>query len=474
MNNEQTIPEGPICFVIMKFGKKDTPEYKLHRSIYDDILRPAVEESGLGYKCVRADDIMRPRSIIKDIVELIWKADIVIADLSDQNPNVFYELGVRHALKGRTIMLVQSMEEVPFDVRNYRIIEYSPNSPSGFRQVTVAIRNHLQELYNDPQASDSPVLDVLSSIVHPLVAEEGGTCDANISREIKMMKSNMEGLMRRFDTEVAAKLEMVTDVAETQKNNVEKINQIFSQLRPNLLNELFTNLDKIGHRVEELSQSEMLTTLIDKFGLNGIHRTRPDAIEKAFYPLMDSETKQIDIVGSTIFGLRGSSWVNTARILDLFKNKKLTEEKFVIRILLTHYEFLSTRMDQERNVKTPDRYVISREAVSAIEELRKRDLLDNVRFYKGAPTCFTIVCHQQKQMLLNPYPYEREAYSSWSIIFSDVPTGVYQDFLISHVENPWENSLLTEPYSDGYEKALRERADKDLEQYIAETKSRPR
>ncbi len=180
---------------------------------------------------------------------------------------------------------------------------------------------------------------------------------------------------------------------------------------------------------------------------------------------MEKENRQIDIVGSTIFGLRGHNWVTTAKILDLLRTKKLTESNFIIRILLTHYNYLSTRMDQERNVKTPDRYVISQESVKAIEELRKRDLLDNVRFYKGAPTCFTIVCHSQKKMLLNPYPYEREAYSSWTIVFREVPSGIYQEFLISHVENPWQNSLLNEVFSDKYENRLKERAKLDLKEF---------
>lgn len=467
----ENIKSGPTCFVIMKFGQKDSPEYELFRSIYEDIIKPAVEESGLGYTCVRADDIMRPRSIIKDIVEYLWTSEIVIADLTDQNPNVFYELGVRHALKGRTIMLVQSIDDVPFDVRNYRIIEYSPNSPKGFRKVTTEIRNHLEELHNDPKATDSPVLDILPDFIHPIIGTTED-CDESYNREIKIVKRNIEGLLNRFDSEVATKLDLVTDVAEVQRNNVERINQIFAQIRPNIFNELFSNLDKIANKVQELSGSEMVSSVVDKFGLLGIHRTRPDAIENVFFSIMEKERKQIDIVGSTIFGLRGNSYVTTARILDLLKNKKLTEEKFVIRILLTHYEYLSTRIDQERNVKTPDRYVISRESVSAIDELRKRDLLGSVRFYKGAPTCFTLVCHDQKQMLLNPYPYEREAYSSWSIIFKDVPTGIFQDFLISHVENPWENPLLVEKYSKEYEDNLKQKADSDLEQYIKEAKSK--
>jgi hypothetical protein len=56
-----------ICFVIMKFGQKDTEEAKRQKSIYEDIIKPAVEEANLGYECLRADEIMEPGSVIKDI-----------------------------------------------------------------------------------------------------------------------------------------------------------------------------------------------------------------------------------------------------------------------------------------------------------------------------------------------------------------------------------------------------------------------
>jgi hypothetical protein len=51
-------------------------------------------------------------------------------------------------------------------------------------------------------------------------------------------------------------------------------------------------------------------------------------------------------------------------------------------------------------------------------------------------------------MLLNPYPYEREAFNSWSIVFRETPGGIYQDFKKAHFDQPWDNSNLTVPLSD--------------------------
>jgi hypothetical protein len=466
----QSNQESKTCFVVMKFGRKGTDEFEQQKSLYEDIVKPAVEEAGLGYTCIRVDDIMRPTSIIKDIVKYLWSSDIVIADLTGQNPNVFYELGVRHALKGRTVMLVQSIDDVPLDVRSYRVIEYSPNNAAGFRRVIKEIRRHLEELSKDPSAMDSPVIDSLPVGAKPFEEALSQSPQASLVRDLRIVKNSVEGLSRRFDTEVASRLDSVSAVADLQKLTMDNLNQFASQLRPNLLSELAMQVDKITHRIEDVARSEVLSHIVERFGLVGVHRTRLDAIEQEFYQIMETETKQIDIVGSTIFGLRGNSWVTTQRILDLLRSKRIADDKFVVRILLTHYEFLSTRMAQERLVKTPDRYVISKESVVAIEELRKRELLDCVRFYKGAPTCFSIVCHEHKQMLLNPYPYEKEAYTTWTVVFREVPSGIYQDFLIAHVENPWENSLLKEKFSEDYEKRLKEKADADFEEYYRESR----
>lgn len=77
------------------------------------------------YLFVNALDMDNPRSVLRDIVEGIYGAEVVIADLTGANPNVYYELGLAHALRKKTIILTQAIDELPFDIRAYRVIEYS-------------------------------------------------------------------------------------------------------------------------------------------------------------------------------------------------------------------------------------------------------------------------------------------------------------------------------------------------------------
>lgn len=90
-----------LCFVIMPIGSGDAYEVYLNR--YTNIIRPAIEgyqkDGSRVFDAVRADFISKTGSINKTVIQHIYNADLVIADLTDLNPNVFYELGVRHAPK---------------------------------------------------------------------------------------------------------------------------------------------------------------------------------------------------------------------------------------------------------------------------------------------------------------------------------------------------------------------------------------
>ena len=115
------------CFVIMPFGAEGSPEHKRNLEIFENVIRRAVASSGVfaPADCIRVDLVDKPGSIVEDIVDGLHKADIVVADLTGRNPNVFYELGARHVLRRGTILVTQSPEDVPFHLRNFRLIPYT-------------------------------------------------------------------------------------------------------------------------------------------------------------------------------------------------------------------------------------------------------------------------------------------------------------------------------------------------------------
>ena len=91
-------------------------------SIYDRVIKSGLELAGLSVKC--ADDIQNQRNILRDVFDGIVNSDLIVADLTNLNPNVFYELAVAHAFRKPVILITQNMDEVPFDLKPYRLIEY--------------------------------------------------------------------------------------------------------------------------------------------------------------------------------------------------------------------------------------------------------------------------------------------------------------------------------------------------------------
>ena len=104
------------AFVLMPFTEELSDVYKY-------LISEGLNST--GYEAKRADDILSQNNILGDIVEGIATSDLIVADLTGANPNVYYELGIAHALNKKVILLIQDIDELPFDLRSYRVISYS-------------------------------------------------------------------------------------------------------------------------------------------------------------------------------------------------------------------------------------------------------------------------------------------------------------------------------------------------------------
>lgn len=101
-------------FVIMPFSEDFLELYEMLKKEFD-----------ASFSFTNAGDLDNQQNILKDIVEGIYNAEIVIADLTGLNPNVFYELGLAHAMHKKVIILTQDIGELPFDIKSYRAVQYS-------------------------------------------------------------------------------------------------------------------------------------------------------------------------------------------------------------------------------------------------------------------------------------------------------------------------------------------------------------
>ena len=149
------------CFVIMPFsttGDKQQHTTEYWNDFFSNVIKPAVEN--LGYTCKRSS--AEPGNIMKAIVNELVNSDVVLAVLTDYNPNVWYELGTRHSLKHGTIMMLERGQKIPFDIARYGVICYD-NEITGGTKFQENLRNAIQKIESD--GADSPVQDFVTYII---------------------------------------------------------------------------------------------------------------------------------------------------------------------------------------------------------------------------------------------------------------------------------------------------------------------
>ena len=125
-----------LCFLLMPFEEKRGP-------IYEDHIRVVVESEGLS--CLRSDEIAGTNLITWDIWEKINRARLIIADLTGKNANVFYEVGLAHALGKEVILITQTIKDVPFDLRALRCLVYS-FTPRGMKDMESKLRATIRQI----------------------------------------------------------------------------------------------------------------------------------------------------------------------------------------------------------------------------------------------------------------------------------------------------------------------------------------
>ena len=147
------------CFVICPVGTEGTKIRKRANQLLKHIIAPVVTQLGYEYPD-RADLTSEHRQTIpEDISRRLFEADLVIADLSNCNANVFYELGKRHAWGGRCIHLTQDIASLPFDVKQYRVIRYDVADLDLAESVRIQLDAAIKNVETFPPTKPCPLTD---------------------------------------------------------------------------------------------------------------------------------------------------------------------------------------------------------------------------------------------------------------------------------------------------------------------------
>ncbi len=164
----------PHAFIVMPFGTKKGGDGSIYNfnAIYKSLIKPALEEA--GFEPFRADEETASGDILTDMFQELLLADLVLCDLSIDNANAFYELGIRHAFRKRGVMHIQAGRSyMPFDIFNVRTLPYHI-TPEGvpdreyLKNDIQAIARMAKDTWNsDRDAVHSPIFNLLTGLKEP-------------------------------------------------------------------------------------------------------------------------------------------------------------------------------------------------------------------------------------------------------------------------------------------------------------------
>lgn len=164
----------PHAFVVMPFGKKKGADGSIYdfNAIYSELIKPTLESA--GFESFRADEETASGDILTDMFQELLLADLVMADMSIDNANVFYELGIRHALRKRGVVHIQAGRAyMPFDVFSVRTIPYhiTPEGvpdPAFLEKDKAAIGRVCRATWaSEPDRVHSPIFSLLTGLPEP-------------------------------------------------------------------------------------------------------------------------------------------------------------------------------------------------------------------------------------------------------------------------------------------------------------------
>lgn len=182
------------AFVISPIGKLGTDDHKRYLNALKYIVKKALPES--EWEVIRADNESNPDSISARIVQRIIESDLIIADLTDHNPNVFYELAVAHGFGQRVVHLLTAGQSIPFDVNDQRVIEYDLLDPESVDRAISELESSVNLVMN----SDSPPRNPITSVgTFQAISSKEGEPVADLLSQVLDRLSRIEARVKASD-----------------------------------------------------------------------------------------------------------------------------------------------------------------------------------------------------------------------------------------------------------------------------------
>lgn len=185
-------PSPKTCFLISPIGEEGSPTRQRSDLVKNDIVQRALVPEFVDVVS-RADENTNPGEITPTIISSILEADLIVADLTDANPNVYYEVAIAHAYDKPTIHIRKAGEPLPFDIKDVRVFEYGDDLHSGLK-AQEAIAASANEILHKGSIARTPVSGGRAAVL----ADQGTDPDGQIAAELLSRMSSLEAAVGRI------------------------------------------------------------------------------------------------------------------------------------------------------------------------------------------------------------------------------------------------------------------------------------
>jgi hypothetical protein len=189
--NKRTEDGKKTCFIMMPSSSADSYEPGHFKRVYEYIVRPACKNA--GFEPVREEDINTTNHIVIDVLKKVIEADMAVCDVSSQNPNVLYQLGVRQAFNLPVTLIKDNKTTRIFDIQGWREVQYDANMRIDKIEEAIPELTHaLRSAYKDGGKT-------INSITQLLGIEPAKVTKTEVSRDTELLLEAIENVNRRLN-----------------------------------------------------------------------------------------------------------------------------------------------------------------------------------------------------------------------------------------------------------------------------------
>lgn len=250
---------GPkTVFVISPIGSTGTADHRRYRLALEYIVKKALCEP--EWQVIRADSEEAPDSIGTKVIERILECDLIIANLTDENANVFYELAVAHGYKRPVIHMMEAGQKIPFDVSDQRAIFYDLTDPESVDQARIRLVAAAQYLQDSDVEARNPLsqYQAFKSISGASSSDAGSV----VVDALQGMSASISRLAARIDS-----LESPRDARWTFEHAVAPAERLSED-------EILIRLERLSSQLASLEQDEAIPESNKKSRMRQLARER--------------------------------------------------------------------------------------------------------------------------------------------------------------------------------------------------------